>query len=48
MVGTIIGIFGAIVGVAALTVFLGSGNTSSILSSIFSGFTGSLKAAEGH
>lgn len=47
MVGQVIGIFGAIVGVGALFVFLGSNNTSSILKSIFDGFSGSLSAAMG-
>lgn len=48
MVGSVIGLFAAIVGVGALFVFLGSNNTSSILKSVFDGFTGSLKAAMGH
>lgn len=47
MVGGVISIFAAIVGVAALMIFLGSNNTSNIISSIFNGFTGSLKAATG-
>lgn len=45
MVGSVIGIFMAFIGVAALVTFLGSNNTSSIIKSIFDGFTGTLKAA---
>lgn len=48
MVGSVLGIFAAIVAVAGLAVFLGSSNTSSIVKSIFDGFAGSLKAAMGH
>jgi hypothetical protein len=47
MIGSIVGLAGAIVGVGALFVFLGSNNTSGILKSIFDGFTGSLSAAMG-
>lgn len=47
MVGSIIGIFMALIGVAALVAALGSNNTSSIIKSIFSGFQGSLSAALG-
>lgn len=47
MIGSVLGIFGAMVGVGALFVFLGSNNTSAIIKSIFSGFTGSLSAAMG-
>jgi hypothetical protein len=48
MIGSAIGLLGAIIGVAALVAFLGSSNTSGIIKSIFDGFTGSLKAALGH
>lgn len=47
MIGSIIGIFMAVIGVAALGVFLGSGNTSKIISAIFTGFQGALGAAKG-
>ena len=48
MVGGILTILGAIVGVGALGVFLGSNNTASIIKSIFDGFKGSLQAAMAH
>jgi hypothetical protein len=47
MLGGILSIFAGIVGLAGLGLFLGSNNTSSIINSIFSGFTGSLSAAVG-
>ena len=46
--GAVLGIFSAIIGVAFLTVALGSPHTSGIIKSIFDGFTGALKASMGH
>lgn len=46
-IGGLSGILGAIIGVATLTVLLGSTNTANILTSLFNGFTGSLRAAMG-
>lgn len=45
--GSVIGIFSMIIGVAFVTVALGSPNTSNIINAVFSGFTGSLKASMG-
>lgn len=46
--GGVLGIFSAIVGVAFLTVALGSPNTAGIIKNIFDGFSGALKASMGH
>lgn len=46
-VGSVVGIFALITGVAFLTVALGSPNTSNIINAVFNGFTGSLKASMG-
>jgi hypothetical protein len=47
-VGSIIGIFSGIIGVAFLSVALSNTNTATIIKNIFDGFAGSLRAAMGH
>lgn len=47
-VGSIMGIFSGIIGVAFLATALSSTNTAGIIKNIFDGFAGSLKAAMGH
>ena len=46
--GGFFGIMSAIVGVAFLATALSSTNTATIITSVFNGFTGSLRAAMGH
>lgn len=46
-IGGLSGILAAIIGVATLAVLLGSTNTAQIITSLFNGFTGSLRAAMG-
>lgn len=47
-VGSIVGIFSAIIGVAFLTVALSHSSTATIIKNIFDGFQGSLRAAMGN
>jgi hypothetical protein len=47
-VGFIASIFAGIIGVAMLTVALGSPNLANIIRSVFDGFAGALRAAMTH
>ncbi|HEX9414108.1 MAG TPA: hypothetical protein VF916_11445 [Ktedonobacterales bacterium] len=47
-IGSIIGIFTAIIGVAFLATALSHSSTATIIKNIFDGFAGSLRAAMGH
>jgi hypothetical protein len=47
-VGSIVGIFTGIIGVAFLATALSHSTTATIIKNIFDGFAGSLRAAMGH